>query len=90
MISWNTWICDTDFHKIINLEKEKASNPNGYVIVGNHVWMGAGSILLKGAVVPDGCIVAFGSMINKEFFEPNCLLAGSPAVVKRNKISWAR
>lgn len=90
LVSWNTWICDTDFHQITNMETGGKSNPNGQVKVGNHVWIASGSTLLKGTIIPDGCVVGYGSIINKEFSEYNCLLAGSPAQIKKKKVSWSR
>lgn len=90
LVSWNTWICDTDFHPITNMETGEKSNPNGCVFVGNHVWIASDSTLLKGAVIPNGCVVGYGSMINKEFSNCNCLLVGSPAIVKRNNVQWDR
>lgn len=90
LVSWNTWICDTDYHPITNKETGEQSNPDGCVFVGNHVWIASNSTLLKGAVIPDGCVVGYGSIINKEFSNYNCLLAGSPASVKKNNLFWSR
>lgn len=90
LVSWNTWICDTDFHEIYTVDAEEMPNPNGSVTIGNHVWMGAGSTILKGSSIPDGCVIGYGSVLNKEYFETNCLLAGSPAQIKKSNIQWSR
>ena len=90
LVSWNTWICDTDFHKVIDVKAGTVSNPNGEVIIGNNVWMAANSQIMKGASVPDGCIVGTGTLVRNAFTEPNCLLAGSPAKVKRQNVTWKK
>lgn len=88
LVSWNTWICDTDFHKISDSDSGYNSDPNGYTSIGNHVWIGANSSVIKNASVPSGCIIATGSIVSKKFSEQSCLLAGVPAVQKKSNIVW--
>lgn len=90
LVSWNTWICDTDFHRVVDVKTGTVSNPNGEVVIGNNVWMAANSQVMKGAQIPDGCIVATGSLVRNVFTESNCLLAGSPAKVKRQNVTWTK
>ena len=33
------------------------------IVIGKNVWIGAGSMILKGACVEDGCIIAAGSVV---------------------------
>lgn len=33
------------------------------VIIGNHVWIGANSVILKGATIGDNCVIAAGSIV---------------------------
>lgn len=35
------------------------------VKIGNHVWIGANSIILKGVTIGDNCIIAAGSIVTK-------------------------
>ncbi|MGN8774104.1 acyltransferase [Candidatus Weimeria sp. HCP3S3_B5] len=62
LISRYVIIYDSDFHKI--------KGPNGELkvhskktIIGNHVWIGIKSSVLKGAIVGDGAVVAVGSTV---------------------------
>lgn len=64
-------------------------NANASIHVGNHVWIGYASTLLKGTVVPDGCQVGAGSLVNKAFEETNAVLAGVPARCIRTGVQWA-
>ena len=52
------------------------------VTVGNHVWIGTGSIIMPGVTLGDYCVVAANSYVNKSF-DPFTLVGGSPAKVLR-------
>ncbi len=52
-ISWNVEFLDEDFHKI-DYEGKKAK-PNR-ILVGDNVWIGSGVKILKGSVIPNGCV----------------------------------
>ncbi len=86
-ISWNVEFLDEDFHKI-NYEG-KRSKPNR-IRDGNNVWIGSGVKILKGTVIPDGCIVAANSVVCSEFYEANTLIAGNPAKVIKAQVSWVK
>lgn len=88
LVSWNTWISDTDFHKIRDIKTGELSNPNGIVSIGNDVWLCSDSSVLKDSIIPDGCIVASKSLVNKPFNHINCLLAGIPAKVHKENVSF--
>ncbi len=49
------------------------------IIVGNRTWIGANVILLPGAIVGDGCVIAAGSVV-KGILEKDYLYAGNPAI----------
>lgn len=65
------------------LEKEYRpdykSNP---VIIGNNVWIGAHSIILKGVNVGSDSVIAAGSVVTKDIPD-HCVAAGNPAKVVR-------
>lgn len=45
IVSWNTQILDTDFHKIY--VNGCVTNENEEIIIGNHVWIASGVTILK-------------------------------------------
>lgn len=76
-------IRDSDDHIILR---------EGYLMtapirIGNHVWIGTRAVILKGAKIGDGCIVAAGSLVTKSFPD-NCLIGGVPAKIIKENISW--
>ncbi len=52
------------------------------VKIGDYCWIGARSIILPGVTIGECSVVAAGSVVTKDV-PPHCLVAGVPAVVKR-------
>lgn len=82
-IAENVVIRDSDNHEIPDGRHIK-TRP---VTIGNHVWIGMNSMILKGVTIGDGCIVAAGSVVNKSF-PANCLIGGVPAKILKEHIQW--
>ncbi|WP_237134311.1 acyltransferase [Pseudohongiella sp. O18] len=63
-------------------EKGTPSKTQNYdeadIVVGNDVWIGAGSIILAGTVIEDGCVIAAGSVVRGKL-EANGIYVGVPA-----------
>lgn len=78
---------DSDFHETFDTETGIQNESIGDIVIGNNVWVGSRSIILKKSVIPDGNIVGVGSLVNREFDERYCLLAGIPAVIKKRHIT---
>lgn len=65
-------------------------NPDKPIIIGNNVWIGCRTLILKGAGIANESIVAAGTIVNKIFEIPSVIIAGTPAkIVKKNNI-WLR
>lgn len=63
-------------HSIDLKENRQSSKP---ITIGEYCFIGTGCILLGGAIIPDNCIVAAGSTINKNLDNKFSLYGGSPA-----------
>jgi acetyltransferase-like isoleucine patch superfamily enzyme len=90
MFSYGITIRTGDGHKIRDLKTGEILNKNDDVIIGNHVWVASMVTILKGTKIPDNCIVGARSLVNKKFDEPNVILVGIPAVIKKRGIQWER
>ena len=48
------------------------------ITIGNHVWIGAGAIVLPGVTIGDNVVVGAGSVVTKDVPD-NQVVAGNPA-----------
>ena len=57
------------------------------ITIGNHVWIGENTMILKGVTIGDGCVIGANSLVTKDI-PPYSLAIGSPAKVIRTNIQW--
>ena len=84
----DTVIRTSDGHSLVDPDTGLPVNEPDDIVIGNRVWIGTRSIILKGAVLADGCVVGANSLVNKKFTETGLLLVGSPARVLRRGVQW--
>lgn len=90
MFSHDVDVRNTDSHSILN-EKGERINPSADIIIGEHVWVGIRSTILKGSVIPPNAIVAAQSLVTNSLkASEHTLIAGIPAEVIKTNISWTR
>jgi len=75
-------VITSETHSINNL-LYRETHENGAVVIGNNVWLGAGVIVLPGICIGDNSVIGAGSVVTKNV-PANCVVAGVPAVIKRN------
>ena len=80
-ISHDFTVMDSDAHEIEGIQHIQP------VIIGNHVWIGTRTIVLKGVTIGDGAIVAAGSVVTRDV-PPKCMVAGVPAKVIKENVNW--
>ncbi len=88
LLSWNVEVMDNDGHVIEDTGAHRRINPPAPVEIGERCWVGCHSLILKGSRLPDGCVLAARSLLNASFDEPNSLLAGMPATIRKHNIIW--
>lgn len=73
-------ICDSDMHEVpLGSGKPIAMAP---IKIGNNVFVGARSIILKGVTIGDGAVIGAGSVVTRDI--PEYILAsGNPAKPQR-------
>lgn len=85
-IGRNVMIMDYDAHTI-EYENGGENMITSPVVIGNHVWIGAGATILKGVTIGDNAIVGAGSVVTKNV-RPNTVVGGNPAKIIRENINW--
>ena len=87
-LGWNVLVRDGDGHAMFeNGQKKPMTKP---IEIGDHCWLCADSAVLKGGGMGDDCVLGFRSLLTKHYSVTHTLLAGTPAVPRRDNIGWER
>jgi virginiamycin A acetyltransferase len=111
-ISWGVTIGpeEHDYNKVTNhsflysTKSFKLSNTKYYspfekeCVIGNDVWIGCNSTILRGVTIGDGAVIGANSLVNKDV-PPYAVVVGSPArlvkfrfseeiIIKMEEIKW--
>ncbi|WP_404987522.1 acyltransferase [Clostridium culturomicium] len=81
-ISWDVCILDRDYHEFNGQGEIKDE-----IIIGDKVWIGCRSTILKGVTIGNGAVIAAGSIVTKDV-SANCCVGGNPAKVIKENITW--
>jgi acetyltransferase-like isoleucine patch superfamily enzyme len=82
LIGGSCKIWDTDFHSLqpeLRKENPNANYHSRPIFIGNNVFIGGFSIILKGVTIGDNAIIGAGSVISKSI-PANEIWAGNPAI----------
>lgn len=78
-----------DSHAIIDQSKNIKINNAQDIIIGNHVWIGSRSTILKGVVIGDNTVIGTGSIVTKSVL-CNTVSVGIPARMIKSNVGWSR
>lgn len=83
-IGANCKIIDNDFHPIDPEQRRKGLNKDftlrSPINIGDNVFIGMNSIILKGTNLGNNVVVGAGSVVHG-YFPDNCIIAGNPAKI---------
>ena len=79
-----------DSHSIISQQTGKRINFAQDILIGDHVWIAAHSIILKGVNIADNSIVATGSVVTKSYPTSGIIIGGNPAIQLKEGVTWQR
>lgn len=87
LCGWECLFMDTDFHQLTLINSNEKLRSYGSIAIGKGCWFSLKTTVMKGTVLPDYCVVAANSLLNKEYVIPEySLIAGQPALLKRNGV----
>lgn len=87
MFSYGINIRNHDSHRVFNIGDTLPCNPPSDIKIGKHVWICQNVSILKGVEIGDDSVLAFGSVITKSC-PSNCIMAGNPAKIVKQGITW--
>lgn len=73
-------ILDYNGHIVKSSDRTCGQDNPKPIIIGNNVWIGTNSIILKGTSIGNNCVVSCGSVV-KGHYEKNSIIQGNPGVV---------
>jgi NDP-sugar pyrophosphorylase family protein len=75
-------ILDTDFHdpRDTSGNRQNSAGVARPVTIGNNVWMGTGSMILKGVTIGDNAVIGAGAVVGTNV-PPDVVVFGNPAKV---------
>lgn len=74
-LSYNGLIMDSDSHKIYDINNILLKNTEP-IVIGSKVWITPNVTILKGSIIPDNCIIASNSLVNKKFYQNGYIIGG--------------
>jgi acetyltransferase-like isoleucine patch superfamily enzyme len=78
-----------DSHSIID-DTGNRINQSKDIMIGDHVWFGNKTIIIKGVQIAKNSIVGTGSLVTKQFMEDGVVIAGNPADIIKKHVNWLR
>ena len=57
------------------------------VVIGNHVWIGHGAMIMKGVTIGDGAVIGAGAWVATDV-KPNAVVMGDPARTIQKNVDW--
>lgn len=86
--SLNVYIRNADAHLIYDSISRKRINQTKSIFIGDHVWVGQDSLILKGTKIDSGSIIGAKSVISGKKIGCNSVWAGNPGKKIKDQIFW--
>ena len=88
MIARNVVIYDSDFHNIETCDKKNVKAAD--VKIGNHVWIAANSIILKGVTIEDNSVISADTLVLDDVKENVLVGNEKKIIILKSDIEWKR
>ncbi len=88
LLAFGILLMDTDTHQIVSATNEEVLNPDKAIVIGDRVWIGCRSTILKGTEIQEQSVIGAGAVVSRRFDKPHVMIAGNPAKVVKEGISW--
>lgn len=89
MFAYDVEVRTSDEHSILEASSGERIKPEQSVHIGEHVWFGARSVVLKGVCIENDTVVATGSIVSRDL-GAGVVAGGIPAKEIRDGVTWDR
>lgn len=84
-------ISTDDMHRIEDaVSGERINTFGGAISLATHVWIGRDAMVFGGTSIAMNCVVGARSLVRNRVFSSGCVIAGTPARIVRDGITWGR
>lgn len=91
MFSYGIHFRVSDGHSLLDTNnKEIINKPKTGISIGEHVWIGMKSTILKDVKIADNVVIGACSLVNKCVAENFVAVAGAPAKIIKRNVNWDR
>ena len=77
-------------HLVYDINTKEKFNIEQGVEIGDKNWIGTEVLFLNKAACSNNSVIGARSVVTKKIDEPNVLIAGNPAKIRKRNISWHR
>ena len=88
LFSYGIAIRVADGHLIYHTKTKDRLNFSKSIYIGDHVWLGQSSMILKGTHIGSGSIIGANSVLSNKIVPSNTTFAGSPARHTKDDTFW--
>lgn len=88
LFSYGISIRVADGHLIYNTKTKERLNFSKSIYIGDHVWLGQRSMILKGTQIGSGSIIGANSVLSNKIVPSNTTFTGSPAKLTKEDTFW--
>lgn len=89
LFSFDIHLLTADLHPIYDCDTGRRINQSKSVFIGDHVWLGQSTLILKGSRIGSGSIIGGGSVLTGKTVPSNTSFAGNPAKILRTGVFFS-
>lgn len=88
--SYGIYIMTSDAHLVYDIKKRKRLNDSKSILIGDHVWLGQFSTILKGSNIGSGSIIGANTVITGKKVGSNTAWGGNPGKEIKKEVFWEK
>lgn len=88
LLGWDVTVLDSDGHSMYvdgKLSLEKIP-----VKIGNNVWIGAKTAVLKGTQISDNSIIGLGTLVSGKYENNSIIIGNKGKMIKKDDLKWKK
>lgn len=88
LLGWDVTVIDSDGHQIyIDGVQSSEKKP---IKIGDNVWLGAKTTILKGTQISNNSIIGLGTVVSGKYENNSIILGYKGKMIKKNNLKWKK